>query len=379
MNKFPILHIIKRFEKNHGPSNIINNIVRFKSDKRHIIYSLYPPKNKKKYYHSERNIEVYYGKLNFPAGYFLSLVTLIYLCFKSKPKIIEGHLIHGMAFALLLKLLFKVKLIVVHHNVEDYFYGKSPFFVFARKVQIIIHRFSDLVICVSKGVAMALNKYGLIHDKAEIEIIYNGVDSTKYRIDEALRVLTRKRLGIENDTVVIMMAGWLIKRKNTDLMIESMSKILSNTKRKVELIIFGEGPHEEYLNRLIDRYSMSTTVRMFGFSNDLVPYYNAADIFCLPSFQEGFGLVLVEAMLCGTCCVGSNVAGVSEIIIDDVNGKLFDVYGDEDALCAIMINLINNPIKIKLLRDNCRGLVDKRFSTTLQASLYNDSYGSVIS
>jgi glycosyltransferase involved in cell wall biosynthesis len=322
-------------------------------------------------------MSVKYGKLNSPVGYFFSLIELIYVCFVYKPKVIEGHLIHGMVIALVLKLLFRAKLIVVHHNVEDYFYKKSLLCLIARMTQKIIHRLSDVAICVSKGVENALHKYGLIGDNSRIEMIYNGVDNIKYRIDESLRKQTREALGVKNDTIVIMMAGWLIPRKNTELMIEAMNKIISDADNKVELIIFGEGPLEEHLKAIIEKYKLTSTVRMFGFSNDLVPYYNAADIFCLPSFQEGFGLVLIEAMLCGTCCVGSNVAGVSEIIVDDVNGKLFDVF-DKDILSATLISLINNPTEMRLLKDNCRESVDKKFAVTLQASLYNNSYEAVI-
>ena len=210
MNKITILHIVKRYEKNHGPSNIINNIVSFNSDKRHIVYSLYPTRDIAKAHVSKRNVIVKYGKLNSPVGYFYSLMELIYVCVVNKPKVIEGHLIHGMVMASVLKLLFHAKLIVVHHNVENYFYENSLLCLIANKAQKIIHRLSDVAICVSKGVENALHKYGLIGDNSRIEVIYNGVDSVKYRIDEALRARTREELGVENDTVVIMMAGWLI-------------------------------------------------------------------------------------------------------------------------------------------------------------------------
>lgn len=377
MIRISILHIVKRYEKNHGPSNIINNIVSFDSDKNHIVYSLYPAKSMEKAYVSKNNVLVKYGKLNSPVGYFFSLIELIYICFVNKSKVIEGHLIHGMVIALILKLLFQAKLIVVHHNVENYFYKNSSLCLIANKVQKIIHRLSDVTICVSKGVKNALYKYGLIKNKAKIQVIYNGVDNTKYRIDKTLREQTREELGVKNDTIVIMMAGWLIQRKNTELMIEAMSKIVSDTDKQIELIIFGEGPLESHLKKLIRKYNISSTVRMLGFSNDLVPYYNAADIFCLPSFQEGFGLVLIEAMLCGTCCVGSNVAGVSEIIVENVNGKLFDVF-DKDVLSATLMSLIDDPTQMQLLKDNCRDSVHKKFAVNVQALLYNNTYEALI-
>jgi teichuronic acid biosynthesis glycosyltransferase TuaC len=82
---------------------------------------------------------------------------------------------------------------------------------------------------------------------------------------------------------------------------------------------------------------LNNNVKFLGNINEdlLVQYYNTADIFCLPSSNEGLPNVIVESLLCGTPVVASSVGGIPEIIKDGVNGFLIDPKNPESIVQAL--------------------------------------------
>jgi len=129
----------------------------------------------------------------------------------------------------------------------------------------------------------------------------------------------------------VLYIGRLINLKGLNYLIEAFT-IISRRVPGVQLIIGGEGPEEERLKQQVEHLGLSESVHFVGFieSQDLSRYYHEAAVFVLPSIQaeqaegqtEGLGVVLLEAMACGTPVVGSNVGGIPDIIQDGWNGYL---------------------------------------------------------
>jgi glycosyltransferase involved in cell wall biosynthesis len=133
----------------------------------------------------------------------------------------------------------------------------------------------------------------------------------------------RKMLGIDDKDKMIFFAGGLDKVKNVDILINSFSE-LYQTFNDLKLFIAGIGYEEHSLRSLAKEKKVSDRVIFVGSLNtiDLVKYYNAADLLCLPSKNEGLPNVVVESLLCGTPVIASNVAEIPYLIKEGINGFL---------------------------------------------------------
>lgn len=142
----------------------------------------------------------------------------------------------------------------------------------------------------------------------------------------------------------ILYIGSFSPRKNISGLIESFSKFISRTKKDVKLVIAGKQgiSYENYKRRSIE-LKIEHNVIFPGFIPiEHLPYlYNAADLFVYPSFYEGFGLPLLEAMSCGIPVITSDVTSIPEVVkdaaikinphdIDDMSNAIYEVYGNPD-------------------------------------------------
>jgi glycosyltransferase involved in cell wall biosynthesis len=118
-------------------------------------------------------------------------------------------------------------------------------------------------------------------------------------------------------------------------------------------------------------------VHINGSRESVADYMRSLDVFVLPSFEEGLGLVLLEAMASGTAVLASNIGGILEIINDDKNGLLFQV-GDSKELLEKLNDLISNPNKMKRLAQQGREDVVERFSLNTMVNAYTELYNRLM-
>ncbi len=137
--------------------------------------------------------------------------------------------------------------------------------------------------------------------------------------------------------------------KGLDILIRAMRGV------EAELWIGGRGPLTESLRQTARDAGVSDRVRFLGFIPDaeLVAYYDACDVFCLPSTEraEQFGLVQLEAMQCGKPVVATRLGtGVEYVTQDDVTGLLVEP-GNESALAQALNRLLaDRDLRLRLGR-----------------------------
>lgn len=160
-----------------------------------------------------------------------------------------------------------------------------------------------------------------------------------------------------NPVKVIVSVGRLCKFKGFDTLIKAFANIQPKY-NDLKLIIYGEGTERENLQKLISSLNLEENVFLPGVIHNIQQAILNTDLFVFPSHYEGFPNALCEAMAIGLPIVASNCSGNIDIVIDNVNGRLFPI-GDVDQLTIIIQELLNDPEKRSLLGEQAKTICSK--------------------
>lgn len=158
-----------------------------------------------------------------------------------------------------------------------------------------------------------------------IELIHPGVDTERFRPGLPFQDL-RERLGLKEDSRLILSVGRLSRRKGFDTVIRCLPSLLASG-MDVHYAIIGIGEDEAYLRDLARQEGVSDRVHQLGHvpMEDLPRWYNACDVFVLANREidgdtEGFGIVFLEAAACGKAAIAGNAGGTGSAVLDGVTG-----------------------------------------------------------
>ena len=206
----------------------------------------------------------------------------------------------------------------------------------------ILMRYSNLVICNSNATQNNLT-VRIPELKSKTKVIYNGVELNS----ENKAVAQKTDFGFNETDIIITLVGRISRLKGHKLLLDVFTNHLIKNEN-IKLLFVGspvEG-QEQYLDEIqnsINRNKLQTKVKTLPFLNDLNGIWSITDIAIMPSTEaESFGLVAVEAMLAKKPVVGSNLGGLSEIVINNETGLLFDPNSKE-ALLEALFKLIESP------------------------------------
>ena len=163
-----------------------------------------------------------------------------------------------------------------------------------------------------------------------IDIIENGVDNQFFAPSEKKK---------KKNHIVILFVSRLIEGKGLQYMIPKLPRIqesvMHNTGREIQLVIVGDGPYRAALEQLTDETKVRNLVRFEGRKNkdQVLRYYQAADLFLLPSLSEGMPNVVLEAMASGLPIVITPCEGSKELVTD--NGVIAPLDNFADALIEL--------------------------------------------
>jgi len=147
---------------------------------------------------------------------------------------------------------------------------------------------------------------------------------------------------IKKDSFEIMTAGYLLKRKGIQYLIEAMPLVLRELKN-VKLRIVGDGPFKQELMRLVKKLSLDDTVSFEGLvpRNELVNYYTNCDVYVQPSLSETFPSTVREAISTGRPVIATDVGFMGEHVINGMNGFIVP-KGDPEALANKIVMLLSD-------------------------------------
>ena len=245
------------------------------------------------------------------------------LAAQEKPRIIFcGHLFMAPLAAVLARI-ERAQLIVQMHGIEAW---QRPTPSQRRAVER-----ADLVLAVSRDTrAKILNWAALAPERVAILPNTVGVQFTA-----GDRTAARGRFGLASETILLSV-GRLApteRYKGHDLVIAALPQLVA-AGHQILYLIAGDGADRDRLQRLAQDLGVAARVRFLGqvAAAALPDLYRAADLFVLPSTGEGFGIVFLEAMACGTPALGLAVAGATDALAD---GRLGIAASPEDFAAAL--------------------------------------------
>ena len=210
---------------------------------------------------------------------------------------------------------------------------------------LVAHYLSKVDSIISLSDEMANTADKIANTRSKTKVVRNGVDTGAfYHIDQAE---CREKLDLPSDQKIVLGVGALIHRKGFDVVIKALKKIilqrsLSNTHFYILGSEGAEGDYRNELKALVTNLGLKVHVHFVGAvpNNELVTWYNAADVFCLSSRGEGSPNVLTEALASGCPAVATDVGSVPEIMTSEPNlGTVVEV-DDIDAITKYLSDLL---------------------------------------
>ena len=240
--------------------------------------------------------------------------------------------------------------------------------VFKKKEKIYKKGNITFVGC-SQWLSNRANKSLLLKNK-DVVSIPNPIDSSHFY--PTVKEEARKELRLPCGKILILFGAANIsnRRKGIDYLIKSL-KMLKNA-NNIELVVFGQT--KEDIQNLFP-----LTYHHLGYLSDtlkIMQMYNASDIFVTPSLEENLPNTIMEAMACGTPCVGFNVGGIPEMIDHLKNGYVAK-YKDADDLAAGIEWVIENRETMHL-SEACVKKVKENYTEEIVADKYIKLYKSLL-
>ncbi|MCC5943254.1 MAG: glycosyltransferase family 4 protein [Balneolaceae bacterium] len=179
-------------------------------------------------------------------------------------------------------------------------------------------------ISISSEIKQKLLEAGIMPDK--IHDIPNGVDTKRFKpADETTKKQIRKRLNLK-DKFTVIFTGAFCNRKNPYLLVRAFYDF--SQEYDSQLILAGPdrdgGKQRNSIESFIQKHKINN-IHLTGMVMNIEDYYQASDIFVLPSNQEGLSNSMLEAQACGLPCLVTKISGALDLINESLNGKFIDL------------------------------------------------------
>ncbi len=325
-----ILYISPDFNYSCGVSrNVYQCLKHFSSDENYEVHFI---SNKGDSFDRIKKLNIKFYQMNFekdhknPLRLLKDFFSLYLYCKKNNIHLIHSHHRYLELLAVIVSKFTGIKTITTVHS-------------FVTGLTRLSFR-SDKIICVSNAVKknlienyeQSVNRIMLLHNCIEDVSLKNIIEQNELR----------KQLGLNSDDKVILFVGRISKIKGIDTLIEAFKEI-QKSNVKVKLILLGQLEDID-LSEAIKSYAGKLIV--IPPKNNVLDYYQVADIVVLPSRIDPFPFVMLEAGVRKKTFLGGRTGGIVEYIEDGVNGFLFEP-GNKNELAQKIIYVLQNPESAK--------------------------------
>ena len=204
-----------------------------------------------------------------------------------------------------------------------------------KPTQWLYNKGNDFIVTTGEQLRQTLhNDNGIPLEK--MKSVPTGIDENKF-IPAKDKEKAKSLLDLPSNTPVVGILATIRSWKGHEYLVEAMSLLHD---KNFHLLIVGDGPHREKVEDKIRALNMSDKISLVGNQDNVVPWLQAMDIFCLPSYgNEGVPQGIMQAMLCGLPIISTNVGSILEVLHPDQNGycvKTKDSHSLADAISKLL-------------------------------------------
>lgn len=303
---------------------------------------------------------------------------------KSEPDLIHTHGPRASFFmGLALRGRRRTPLVAsAHGSFSQFSFGhKSEFGVLKRKARELQYRgidrltgrYADLFIAVCEATRRDIVD-GLGVPAVKVAVVHNGVE--EHRIDAEAVGAIRTRFGYDAGDRLVVFVGRVAFHKGAGFLADAAESVLEQVPA-ARFLVVGEGPMEDDLKRRASTGPLAGRFTLAGRRTDAVEIVAASDLLVLPSLSEGLPLTLLEAAMTGRAMIGSDIGGVSEVIIDGETGLLVSPR-DTRALAAAISRLLADDDERKKMGAAAHRLWKKEFTVGGMIDKMEEEYSRLL-
>jgi glycosyltransferase involved in cell wall biosynthesis len=238
------------------------------------------------------------------------------------------------------------------------------------------------LIGVSEFVAQSLRDLG--YADSRVFAVLNGLEIDEW-IDAAGGPAIRQEFGLTPDQPLVVSASRLFRYKGQHELLLALPQVRREVPDVKVLVVgaddprgfSGESSYLAELQRMRTELDLGDSVVFTGWRSDVKAIMAASDVYCMPSFEEPFGMVFTEAMALGKPVVALDNGGTKEVV-DHGGSGLLSSPGDTDALASHLVALLTDPQRRKVMGEHGRRRVIERFSAQRMAAEVASVYERVL-
>jgi glycosyltransferase involved in cell wall biosynthesis len=243
------------------------------------------------------------------------------------------------------------------------------------RLELQLYKFFPVIVAVSEPIKETLVLQGVNSNK--IKVVNNGIVLDDYmQVNEDIRELLKASMQIEKGQLCIINVGRLNPQKNQSAIIDAAA-ILSINDNKLKFLIVGDGELYNDLQQQVKDNNLQQIVHLLGFRTDVKQLLQLADIFILPSLDEGMPMALLEAVACRIPVIATPVGDIQNLIRNDYSGVLIK---NSDA--TEIVNGINQILESedsgRKFADNAIESLHKMYSSKVMYKSYTEIYNKYL-
>jgi len=284
-----------------------------------------------------------------------------------RPDLVHTHNLVAQAHAAPAARALGIPVLHTKHGRQVASFGRPP------GLRRLVYGLADRIAVVSRDTGESLAAKVAI-DPRRLRVIYNGIDTERYRgID---RHRAREAAGLGAYRFIAGSISRLDPVKDHGTMLRAFAAATTG-RDDCAFLVVGDGPERGRIERLAAELGIAPRVRMQGFTDDIPSMLACMDLFLQPSTEEGLSLTILEAAAAGVPIVSTDVGGTPEIVADGVGGTLIRP-GDIPALGAVIERFLVDPAPFAAMAEEARRVIDERFSLRRMNEAYEAIYREVL-
>ena len=260
---------------------------------------------------------------------------------------------------------------VVNNQAVNY---RNPMRWLDRPIDFIVKKLVSTFITGSKSSSRVLKEV-LKLEENKIRVINNGI---KIRGGRESIKLMRAKLKLNENKLCAGIVAAHDERKGHIYCFQAYKQLLEKAQEPPILFVEGEGFKTASLKKYVAINKLESYIHFIGNVPNIYDFYNMIDFLILPSISyEDFPNVIIEAMACGKPVIGTNIAGIPEQILNDVNGYVVEPR-DSAALAASIMSLTTDAALRKCMGDKSRSMYMEKYTPEVAVNNYCKFYSQML-